>query len=71
MSEGCLADGMVSSQNKTLPANSQERNEESCSNSRRVVTVEVVVEPVVVLLPVSTIPDEVAHIEVVVRVAVM
>jgi len=46
------------------------RNEAGCGDSSRVVVVEVIVEPVVVPVPLITVPDEVADNEVAVGVAV-
>lgn len=42
---------------------------ESCEQHRRIVGVEVIVEPVVVPVPPRTVPVEIADIEVAVRVA--
>ena len=46
------------------------RSEANSAQSRRVVDVPVVVEPVVVPVPPAIVPVEVTHIQVVVRVAV-
>lgn len=59
---------MVNSKNKTLPK--RERSETSCTQSRRVVVVEVVVKPVVVPVPPVAVPVQIANVEVAVRVAV-
>lgn len=55
--------------NKTPPARSQGRNEESCENSRGVVDVPIVVEPVVVPVPLAVIEVEVQNVAVAVRTA--
>jgi len=65
----CSAAGMASCKNKTLPAG-RERNEVSCEQSRGVVAVPVVVEPVVVPVPRPVVEVQIADIEVAVRVAV-
>ena len=56
--------------NKTPPLK-QERNKESCERSDRILEVPVVVEPIVVPVPRTVVPVEIADVEVVVRVAVM
>ena len=48
----------------------RERSEANSAQSRRVVDVPVVVEPVVAPVPPAVVPIEVTHIQVVVRVAV-
>ena len=55
---------------KTLPTNSEERNKENSTQSRRVVAIPVVVEPVVVRVPPVVVEVEVTHVQVAVRVAV-
>ena len=47
----------------------QKRNEKSCAHRGRVIRVEVIVEPVVVPVPLATIPVEIADIEVAIGVA--
>ena len=54
--------------NKTLPV--RERNEVICEQSRRVVAVPVVVEPVVVPIPHPVVEIQIADIEIAIRVAV-
>ena len=62
---------MDSSQNKTRPYHEAwARSEEICAQSRGVVVVPVIVEPVVVPVPPATVPVEVTDIQVAVRVAV-
>ena len=54
--------------NKT-PLKIEERNEESCEHGHPIVAVEPVVEPVVVPVPLRTVPVEIPHIAVAIRVA--
>ena len=61
---------MVSWKNKT-PLPQQRRNEENCERRRRVVTVPVVVEPVVVRHDLAVVPVTIPNVEVTVRVADM
>ena len=60
---------MDSFRNKTPTIKICGRNEESCEQRGRVVVIPVVVEVVVVPVPPVAVPVEVAHDEVVVRVA--
>ena len=64
-----MAAGIIKLLNKT-PLLKQGRNEESCEQSRGVVGVPVVIEPVVVPVPPIAVPVEVTNIEVAIRVAV-
>jgi hypothetical protein len=48
----------------------RERSKSSCAQSRRVLDIPVVVEPVVVPVPPAIVPGEVTHVQVAVRVAV-
>ena len=59
---------MASCKNKTLPAG-RERNEVSCEQSRGVVAVPVVVEPVEVEVPAVAVEVEVGDVEVAVGIA--
>ncbi len=59
---------MASLRNKTLPA--RERNEVICEQSRRVVAVPVVVEPVVVPIPRPVVEIQIANVKVAIGVAV-
>jgi hypothetical protein len=43
----------------------------SCAQDGGVIVIEVIVEPIVVPLPTTLVPDEVANIQVAVRVAIM
>ena len=56
--------------NKTLPQKSWERNEITFAQSRGVVAVPVVVEPVVVRAPLAIVEVEVTDVEIAIRVAV-
>jgi len=68
--EGCWEDGWVSwIQNKTLLVKYQERNKESCTQDSRTVGVEIIVDPVVVPVPLITVPVEVTDAEVAIGVA--
>ena len=55
--------------NKTLPYLGRERNEETGEHRRRVVVVEVIVEPVVVPVPLTVVPVQVQDVPVTVRAA--
>lgn len=56
--------GMDSSQNKTLPTKCQERNDESCETTSRVVVIPVVVEPVPIHDNLVTVIVEIRDVEV-------
>jgi hypothetical protein len=62
--------GAGNSKSKTLPK-SRERSEEICTQSRGVVAVPVVIEPVRVPVPSAVVPIEVTDVEVAVGVAVV
>lgn len=62
-------DGMGSSP-KTQPRRSGVRNEESCEDSRGVVDVPVVAQPVVAPVPLIVVPVQIPDVEVAIRVAV-
>ena len=55
--------------NKTLPVNHRERNEKSCAQDGRIARIEIIVEPVVVPVPLVTVPVEVTDIQIAIRVA--
>jgi hypothetical protein len=59
---------MDSLQNKTLPPYRQERNEKICENSRRVISVPIILKPIVVPVPLTIVPVQVQDITVTVRV---
>ncbi len=66
---GSLLNPLISSgQAKLLQV--RRRNEESCEPRRRIVVVEVVVEPVVVPVPPVLVEVQVSNVEIAVRVAV-
>lgn len=60
--------GTASYKNKTLPV--RERNEVGCEQSRRVIAVPLIVQPVVVPIPRPIVEVQIADIQVAVRVAV-
>lgn len=55
-------------QNKTLPTNSGERNEEVCENNGGITGIEVIVKPIVVPVPLATIPVEIQDVAIAVGV---
>ena len=65
----CSEAGKDNYKNKT-PPHGRRRNEESCGHRGRVLNIEVIVEPVVVPVPRTVVPVQIADVQVVVGVAI-